>query len=34
MRGLLDTSVFIAAESGRALDEERIPEETALSVVS
>ena len=34
MRGLLDTSVFIAAESGRPLDEERIPEETALSVVT
>jgi predicted nucleic acid-binding protein len=34
VRGLLDTSVFIAAESGRPLDEERIPEETALSVVT
>jgi len=34
MRGLLDTSVFIAAESGRPLDDERIPEETALSVVT
>ncbi len=34
MRGLLDTSVFIAAESGRPLDEERIPEEAALSVVT
>ena len=34
MRGLLDTSVFIAAESGRPLDEERIPDETALSVVT
>jgi predicted nucleic acid-binding protein len=33
-RGLLDTSVFIAAESGRALDERQIPEETALSVVT
>jgi predicted nucleic acid-binding protein len=34
VRGLLDTSVFIAAESGRPLDEERIPEEAALSVVT
>jgi predicted nucleic acid-binding protein len=34
MRGLLDTSVFIAAESGRRLDEDRIPEESALSVVT
>jgi predicted nucleic acid-binding protein len=34
VRGLLDTSVFIAAESGRPLDEQRIPEEAALSVVT
>lgn len=34
MRGLLDTSVFIAAESGRPLDERQIPDETALSVVT
>lgn len=34
MKGLLDTSVFIAAESGRRLDEAAIPEETALSVVT
>lgn len=34
MKGLLDTSVFIAAESGRSLDLERIPEETAVSVVT
>lgn len=34
MKGLLDTSVFIAAESGRPLDETAIPEETALSVVT
>lgn len=34
MRGLLDTSVFIAAESGRTLDAERIPTETAVSVVT
>jgi predicted nucleic acid-binding protein len=34
MRGLLDTSVFIAAESGRPLNERRIPDETAISVVT
>jgi predicted nucleic acid-binding protein len=34
MRGLLDTSVFIATESGRPLDEQRIPDETAVSVVT
>jgi predicted nucleic acid-binding protein len=34
VKGLLDTSVFIAAESGRPLDEQRIPEETAVSVVT
>ena len=34
MRGLLDTSVFIAAESGRPLDEQRIPEEAAVCVVT
>ncbi|TQM16248.1 hypothetical protein FB558_3056 [Pseudonocardia kunmingensis] len=34
MKGLLDTSVFIAAESGRPLDESRIPEESAVSVVT
>ena len=34
MRALLDTSVFIAAESGRPLDEASIPDETALSVVT
>lgn len=33
-RGLLDTSVFIAAESGRPLDEQRIPDEVAISVVT
>jgi predicted nucleic acid-binding protein len=33
-RGLLHTSVFIAAENGRPLDERLIPEETALSVVT
>jgi predicted nucleic acid-binding protein len=34
VKGLLDTSVFIATESGRPLDEAVIPEETALSVVT
>lgn len=34
MRGLLDTSVFIALESGRTLDEQRLPEESAISVVT
>jgi predicted nucleic acid-binding protein len=34
VKGLLDTSVFIASESGRPLDEQRIPEETAVSVVT
>ena len=34
MKGLLDTSVFIAAESGRRLDEAAVPEETALSGVT
>ena len=33
-RGLLDTSVFIATESGRQLDEDRIPAEVAASVVT
>jgi predicted nucleic acid-binding protein len=32
--GLLDTSVFIARESGRKLDERRIPEKVAVSVVT
>jgi predicted nucleic acid-binding protein len=34
VRGLLDTSVFIAAESGRPLDAARIPEEAAVCVVT
>jgi predicted nucleic acid-binding protein len=34
VKGLLDTSVFIALESGRPLDEQEIPEETAVSVVT
>jgi predicted nucleic acid-binding protein len=33
-RGVLDTSVFIAAESGRGLKEELLPEESAISVVT
>jgi predicted nucleic acid-binding protein len=32
--GLLDTSVFIALETGRHLDESRLPEESAVSVVT
>lgn len=33
-RGLLDTSVFIASESGRALDHAALPAEAALSVIT
>jgi predicted nucleic acid-binding protein len=33
-RGLLDTSVFIAKEPGRSLDESSMPEELAVSVVT
>ncbi|QSB14991.1 type II toxin-antitoxin system VapC family toxin [Natronosporangium hydrolyticum] len=33
-RGLLDTSVFIAAESGRPLAENRLPAELATTVVT
>lgn len=33
-RGLLDTSVFIATESGRPLRTDAIPETTAISVVT
>lgn len=33
-RALLDTSVLIARESGRSLDAESVPEETAVSVVT
>jgi hypothetical protein len=33
-RGLLDTSVFIAAETGRALDERMLPQELAVSAVT
>jgi predicted nucleic acid-binding protein len=34
VRGVLDTSVFIAGEQGRSLDTERLPEEAAISVVT
>ena len=34
VRGLLDTSVFIAAESGRVIEVERLPDEAAMSVVT
>lgn len=33
-RGLVDTSVFIASESERPLDVDRMPEEIAVSVVT
>jgi predicted nucleic acid-binding protein len=33
-RGVLDTSVFIAAETGRSLDEELLPDESAISVIT
>jgi predicted nucleic acid-binding protein len=33
-RGLLDTSVFIARETGRELDESLLPEESAVSAVT
>lgn len=33
-RGLLDTSVLIADESGRPLDAERLPDEAAISAVT
>jgi predicted nucleic acid-binding protein len=33
-RGLLDTSIFIASETGRALDETRLPDRAAISVVT
>ena len=34
MRGLLDTSVFIADERGRALVTDQLPDEAAVSVVT
>ncbi len=33
-RGLADTSVFIARESGRSLDTETLPDELAVSVIT
>jgi len=33
-RGLLDTSVFIASESGRELDEASLPDEGAISPIT
>jgi predicted nucleic acid-binding protein len=33
-RGLLDTSVFIASETGRALKEQLLPQELAVSAVT
>jgi predicted nucleic acid-binding protein len=34
LRGLLDTSVFIAVESGRSLQKEAMPETGAVSIVT
>ena len=34
MRGILDTSVFIAGERERQLDVDRLPDEAAVSVVT
>ncbi len=34
MRGILDTSVFIADEQGRALDTRKLPDEVAVSIVT
>jgi predicted nucleic acid-binding protein len=34
VRGLLDTSVFIAGEQGHAIDADRLPDEAAISVVT
>ena len=33
-RGLADTSVFIAEESGRELDVDRLPDEIAVSIIT
>ena len=33
-RGLVDTSVFIATESGRGLDAARLPDEVAVSAIT
>ena len=34
LRGLLDTSVFIASETGRALDRSRLPQRSYISVIT
>ena len=34
MRGLADTSVFIARETGRPLDQQALPDELAVSVIT
>jgi predicted nucleic acid-binding protein len=34
VRGVLDTSVFIADEQGRALQTDRLPDEAAVSVIT
>jgi predicted nucleic acid-binding protein len=34
VRGILDTSVFIAEEQGRSLHADRLPDEAAVSVVT
>jgi predicted nucleic acid-binding protein len=34
VRGLLDTSVFVAFESGRSIDVDALPDESAISVVT
>jgi predicted nucleic acid-binding protein len=33
-RGLADTSIFIAAETGRTLDVDRFPDEIAVSIIT
>ena len=33
-KGLADTSVFIAAETGRVLDIDRLPDEIAVSIIT
>ena len=33
-RGLVDTSIFIATETGRALDVTRLPDEIAVSIIT
>jgi predicted nucleic acid-binding protein len=34
VKGVLDTSVFIAGEQGRPLDEDLLPDEAAVSVIT